>query len=180
VTVGADVVFGVNAPSATSWTSPPDGSAFVGILSPALNPALVDRTARPSYHRALDGSCASHLSGPVSGRAALPRGSGGRTFLRPVLHRTGDRNRQRPSCQSCRCRGGVAGLRRSAQRAVLAPSSTPDPRAEVVVEQVRSLGGSTSPSGRPECDRLQALAGCVVRGCAEPALLSRKQLDAIR
>ena len=49
----------------------PDGATLIGLISPALNPDLVDELARPPDHRAGDGRGAAHLARAVDGRAQL-------------------------------------------------------------------------------------------------------------
>ena len=94
-----------------------DGATLVALLSPALNPELVEALAAAADHGAGDGRGAAHLARPVAGRAQLdgqhrrlPRRDRGGARVRPVLHRPGDRRGQGAAGQG-------AGRRRRRRRA---------------------------------------------------------------
>ena len=121
----ADVVLKVNAPRDEEIGRLRDGATLISLLSPALNPDLVDALAAAADHGAGDGRRAAHLPGPVAGRAQLdgqhrrlPGGDRGRARLRPLLHRPGDRGRQGAAGEGAgrRRRRGRAGRDRRGQQ----------------------------------------------------------------
>ena len=95
--LAADVVFGVNAPSSEQLDGLREGATVISILSPGLNPGLVEDLAGASDHGVGDGCGAADLAGAVVGcveldgqHRRLPGGDRGGARVRPVLHRSGD------------------------------------------------------------------------------------------
>ena len=87
------------------------GAVLASLVSPALNPDLVEQAHRRRRHRARDGRRAPHLARPVARRALvdgqhrrLPRRHRGGPRVRLVLHRPGHRGRQGAAGQGARRR----------------------------------------------------------------------------
>ena len=117
----ADVVLKVNAPNREEIAALRDGATLVSLMSPALNPDLVEQLAsRPITALAMDAvpriSRAQSLDvlssmANIAGYRAVDRGG---ACLRSVLHRAGDRGRQGAASQGAggRCGCGRIGRHR--------------------------------------------------------------------
>ena len=135
---GADIVLKINAPTDEEGRLRP-GAILASLISPALDPALVERLTAQGV-TAAGGRRAAHLARPVARRAQLDgehrripgRGRGGPRVRQP-LHRAGHRGRAR--CRRPRSSSSAPawpGSRPSARRAASARSSvpsTPGPRS---------------------------------------------------
>ena len=114
----------------SSWTGCAPGATLVSLLSPALNPDLVEDLARrPITALAMDAvpriSRAQSLDVlQLDGQhRRLPRGGRGRARVRPVLHRPGDRGGQGAAGQGAGRRAPASpGWPRSARPAAWARS----------------------------------------------------------
>ena len=128
-----------------------DGATLIGLLSPALNPELVDAlAARPITALAMDAvpriSRAQSLDVlQLDGQhRRLPGGDRGGAHLRPVLHRPGDRGRQGAAGEGAgRRRRASPGWPRSARPAAWARSSGPPTCAPRWPSRCARWAGST-------------------------------------
>ena len=93
------------------------GATLVALLSPALDPELVEESGGSSDHGDGDGCGAADLPGAVAGRVVvdgehrgLSSGGGGGARVRPLLHRPGHRGREGAAGEGAggRCRCGRA------------------------------------------------------------------------
>ena len=97
----AEIVLKVNGPSTEEIGRLRDGATLIALISPALDPDLVEDLAAATHHRPRHGRRAPHLPSPVAGRPQLdgehrriPGRRRGRARLRTLLHRPGDRRRK--------------------------------------------------------------------------------------
>jgi NAD(P) transhydrogenase subunit alpha len=144
----ADVVFKVNAPTDSELASMADGATLIGILSPALNPELVDKLAArpitalamdavPRISRAQSMDVLSSMANIAGYRAII---EAAHTFGRQFAGQVTAAGKV-PPAKVLVAGAGVAGLAAiGAAGSLGAIVRATDPRPEVA-EQVRSLGG---------------------------------------
>ena len=153
----ADVVLRVNAPAVEEIGRLRDGATLISLLSPALNPDLVDALApRPITVLAMDAVPRISRAQSLDVLSSMANIAGYRAVieaahtLRPVLHRPGHRGRQGAAGQGAR--------RRRRRRRAGRDRRGQQPRRD-------RAGHRRPPGGR----RAGALAGRRVRGRARPA-----------
>jgi H+-translocating NAD(P) transhydrogenase subunit alpha len=144
----ADVVFKVNAPTDSELSSLADGATLIGILSPALNPELVEKLAGrpitalamdavPRISRAQSMDVLSSMANIAGYRAII---EAAHTFGRQFAGQVTAAGKV-PPAKVLVAGAGVAGLAAvGAAGSLGAIVRATDPRPEVA-EQVRSLGG---------------------------------------
>jgi H+-translocating NAD(P) transhydrogenase subunit alpha len=144
----ADVVFKVNAPTDSELASLADGATLIGILSPALNPELVEKLAGrpitalamdavPRISRAQSMDVLSSMANIAGYRAII---EAAHTFGRQFAGQVTAAGKV-PPAKVLVAGAGVAGLAAvGAAGSLGAIVRATDPRPEVA-EQVRSLGG---------------------------------------
>ncbi|GAA1586974.1 Re/Si-specific NAD(P)(+) transhydrogenase subunit alpha [Kribbella sancticallisti] len=144
----ADVVFGVNALSSAQLDGLKPGATVVGILSPALNPALVEDLARrpitalaldavPRISRAQSLDVLSSMANIAGYRAVVEAAHVFGRFFTGQVTAAG----KVPPAKVLVCGAGVAGLAAiGAAGSLGAIVYATDPRPEVA-DQVRSVGG---------------------------------------
>ncbi len=144
----ADVVFGVNAPSSEQLDGLREGATVVGILSPALNPALVeDLAGRPLTALAMDAvprisraqslDVLSSMANIAGYRAVVEAAHVFGRFFTGQITAAG----KVPPAKVLVAGAGVAGLAAIGTAGSMgAIVRATDPRPEVA-DQVRSLGG---------------------------------------
>jgi H+-translocating NAD(P) transhydrogenase subunit alpha len=144
----ADVVFKVNAPTDSELASLADGATRIGILSPALNPELVEKLAGrpitalamdavPRISRAQSMDVLSSMANIAGYRAII---EAAHTFGRQFAGQVTAAGKV-PPAKVLVAGAGVAGLAAvGAAGSLGAIVRATDPRPEVA-EQVRSLGG---------------------------------------
>ena len=145
---GADIVFRVNAPSTAEIGRLRDGSTLVGLLSPALNPELVDALAArpitalamdavPRISRAQSMDVLSSMANIAGYRAVIEAAHVFGRFFTGQVTAAG----KVPPAKVLVAGAGVAGLAAiGAAGSLGAIVRATDPRPEVA-DQVRSLGG---------------------------------------
>jgi NAD(P) transhydrogenase subunit alpha len=146
--LGADIVFGVNAPSPEQLDGLRDGATVVSIMSPGLNPALVeDLTGRPITALAIDAvprisraqslDVLSSMANIAGYRAVVEAAHAFGRFFTGQVTAAG----KVPPAKVLVVGAGVAGLAAIGTAGSLgAIVRATDPRPEVA-DQVRSLGG---------------------------------------
>ncbi len=144
----ADVVLGVNAPSSEQLDRLRDGATVIGILGPALDPALVEDLARrpvtamamdavPRISRAQSLDVLSSMANIAGYRAMVEAAHAFGRFFTGQVTAAG----KVPPAKVLVCGAGVAGLAAiGAAGSMGAIVRATDPRPEVA-DQVRSLGG---------------------------------------
>ncbi|MFF1969580.1 Re/Si-specific NAD(P)(+) transhydrogenase subunit alpha [Streptomyces sp. NPDC058232] len=144
----ADVVLKVNAPSSEEIGRLRDGAVLVGLLSPALNPELLDELARrpitvlamdavPRISRAQSLDVLSSMANIAGYRAVIEAAHVFGRFFTGQVTAAG----KVPPAKVLVAGAGVAGLAAiGAANSLGAVVRATDPRAEVA-DQVRSLGG---------------------------------------
>jgi NAD(P) transhydrogenase subunit alpha len=155
----ADIIFEVNAPTDAEIARIPEGSMLVGLLSPALNPELVEKlAARPITALAMDAvpriSRAQSLDvlssmANIAGYRAIVEAAHvfGRFFTGQVTAAG-----KVPPAKVLVAGAGVAGLAAiGAANSLGAIVRATDPRPEVA-DQVRSLGGEYLSIESPEAE----------------------------
>jgi len=146
--VKADVVFGVNAPSAEQLDAMRDGATLISLLAPALNPDLVEDLARrpvtalamdavPRISRAQSLDVLSSMANIAGYRAVVEAAHVFGRFFTGQVTAAG----KVPPATVLVAGAGVAGLAAiGAAGSLGAVVRATDPRPEVA-DQVRSLGG---------------------------------------
>ncbi len=146
--LAADIVFGVNAPSASQLDGLRKGATVVGTLGPALNPALVEDLARrpitalamdavPRISRAQTLDVLSSMANIAGYRAVVEAAHAFGRFFTGQVTAAG----KVPPAKVLVAGVGVAGLAAiGAAGSLGAIVRATDPRQEVA-DQVRSLGG---------------------------------------
>jgi len=146
--VKADVVFGVNAPSAEQLDAMRDGATLISLLAPALNPDLVEDLARrpvtalamdavPRISRAQSLDVLSSMANIAGYRAVVEAAHVFGRFFTGQVTAAG----KVPPAKVLVAGAGVAGLAAiGAAGSLGAIVRATDPRPEVA-DQVRSLGG---------------------------------------
>jgi NAD(P) transhydrogenase subunit alpha len=144
----ADIVFGVNAPSAENIGRLAEGATVVGLLAPALNPDLVEALARrpitalamdavPRISRAQSLDVLSSMANIAGYRAVIEAAHAFGRFFTGQVTAAG----KVPPAKVLVAGAGVAGLAAiGAAGSLGAIVLATDPRPEVA-DQVRSLGG---------------------------------------
>lgn len=144
----ADVVLKVNGPSAEETARLRDGATLIALISPALNPELVDELARrpitvlamdavPRISRAQSLDVLSSMANIAGYRAVVEAAHAFGRFFTGQVTAAG----KVPPAKVLVAGAGVAGLAAiGAARSLGAVVRATDPRPEVA-EQVRSLGG---------------------------------------
>ena len=144
----ADIVFGVNAPSADQLDAVRDGATLVSILSPGLRPGLVEDLARrpitalamdavPRISRAQSLDVLSSMANIAGYRAVIEAAHAFGRFFTGQVTAAG----KVPPAKVLVAGAGVAGLAAiGAAGSLGAIVRATDPRPEVA-DQVRSLGG---------------------------------------
>jgi NAD(P) transhydrogenase subunit alpha len=144
----ADVVFKVNAPTTDEIAKPREGATLIGLLSPALNPDLVDAlAARPITALAMDAVPRISRAQSLDVLSSMANIAGYRAVIE-AAHRFGrfftgqvTAAGKVPPARVLVAGAGVAGLAAiGAASSLGAIVSATDPRPEVA-DQVRSLGG---------------------------------------
>ncbi|MFE2553098.1 Re/Si-specific NAD(P)(+) transhydrogenase subunit alpha [Streptomyces sp. NPDC059355] len=145
---GADIVLKVNAPSSDEIRSLRDGATLVSLISPALNPGLVEELARrpitvlamdavPRISRAQSLDVLSSMANIAGYRAVVEVAHAFGRFFTGQVTAAG----KVPPAKVLVAGAGVAGLAAiGAANSLGAIVRATDPRPEVA-EQVRSLGG---------------------------------------
>jgi NAD(P) transhydrogenase subunit alpha len=146
--LAADIVFGVNGPSKAQLDGLREGATLVGILSPGLNPDLVDDLSRrpitalamdavPRISRAQSLDVLSSMANIAGYRAVIESAHAFGRFFTGQVTAAG----KVPPAKVLVCGAGVAGLAAiGAAGSLGAVVHATDPRPEVA-DQVRSLGG---------------------------------------
>ncbi|HSV40576.1 MAG TPA: Re/Si-specific NAD(P)(+) transhydrogenase subunit alpha [Nocardioidaceae bacterium] len=144
----ADIVFGVNAPSSEQFDGFKDGATVVAILSPGLNPDLVEDLAKrpvtalamdavPRISRAQSLDVLSSMANIAGYRAVIESAHVFGRFFTGQVTAAG----KVPPAKVLVCGAGVAGLAAiGAAGSLGAIVYATDPRPEVA-DQVKSLGG---------------------------------------
>ena len=156
----------------TRSPSSPTARRSISLISPALNPDLVDGSRAAADHGARDGRRAAHLARAVDGRAQLdgqhrrlPRGHRGGARVRPVLHRA--RSPRPARCRRPRCWSPVPASPaspRSARPAAWARSCVRPTRGPRSPTRSRRSAASTSPVDvENEAERRRLRQGDVAR-----------------
>ncbi|MFL6060692.1 MAG: Re/Si-specific NAD(P)(+) transhydrogenase subunit alpha [Marmoricola sp.] len=147
--LGADVVFGVNAPSSAQLDGLREGATLVSLLSPALDPDLVDDLARrpitamamdavPRISRAQSLDVLSSMANIAGYRAVVEAAHVFGRFFTGQVTAAG----KVPPANVLVVGAGVAGLAAiGAAGSLGAVVKATDPRPEVA-DQVKSLGGA--------------------------------------
>jgi NAD(P) transhydrogenase subunit alpha len=145
---GADVVFGVNSPTDDEIGRLHEGATFIGMLSPALNPELVDKlTQRPITALSMDAVPRISRAQSLDVLSSMANIAGYRAVIEAAHHFgrffTGQVTAagKVPPAKVLIAGAGVAGLAAIGTASSLgAIVRATDPRPEVA-DQVRSLGG---------------------------------------
>ncbi|MET0448236.1 MAG: Re/Si-specific NAD(P)(+) transhydrogenase subunit alpha, partial [Aeromicrobium sp.] len=147
-TWGADVVFKVNAPTATEIGQLADGATLISLISPALNPELVEQLAArpitvlamdavPRISRAQSMDVLSSMANIAGYRAVVEAANVFGRFFTGQITAAG----KVPPAKVLVAGVGVAGLAAiGTANSLGAIVKATDPRAEVA-DQVKSLGG---------------------------------------
>ena len=155
----ADIVFGVNAPSSAQFDGVNDGATVIAILSPALNPELVEDLSRrpitalamdavPRISRAQSLDVLSSMANIAGYRAVIEAAHGFGRFFTGQVTAAG----KVPPAKVLVVGAGVAGLAAiGAAGSLGAIVRATDPRPEVA-DQVRSLGGEYLSIESPEVE----------------------------
>ena len=157
--LGADIVFGVNAPSAAQLDGLRPGATVVGLVSPGLNPDLVEDLARrpitvlamdavPRISRAQSLDVLSSMANIAGYRAVIEAAHHFGRFFTGQVTAAG----KVPPAKVLVVGAGVAGLAAvGAAGSLGAIVRATDPRPEVA-DQVRSLGGDYLSIQSPEVE----------------------------
>jgi NAD(P) transhydrogenase subunit alpha len=144
----ADIIFAINPPAADQVTRVPEGATLIGLLSPSLNPELVDALAtRPITALALDAvprisraqsmDVLSSMANIAGYRAVIEAAHAFGRFFTGQVTAAG----KVPPAKVLVAGAGVAGLAAiGAASSLGAIVRATDPRPEVA-DQVKSLGG---------------------------------------
>jgi len=155
----ADIVFGVNAPTSAQFDGVKPGATVIAILSPALNPELVDYLSRrpitalamdavPRISRAQSLDVLSSMANIAGYRAVIESAHVFGRFFTGQVTAAG----KVPPAKVLVVGAGVAGLAAiGAAGSLGAIVRATDPRPEVA-DQVRSLGGEYLPIQSPEVE----------------------------
>lgn len=157
--LAADVVFGVNAPSAQQLDGLREGATLIGLLSPALDPELVEDLARrpitalsmdavPRISRAQSLDVLSSMANIAGYRAVVEAAHVFGRFFTGQVTAAG----KVPPAKVLVAGAGVAGLAAiGAAGSLGAIVRATDPRPEVA-DQVKSLGGEYLPVESAEAE----------------------------
>jgi NAD(P) transhydrogenase subunit alpha len=157
--VGADIVFGVNAPSPAQLDAMKPGATLVSLLSPMLNPELVEDLSRrpitalamdavPRISRAQSLDVLSSMANVAGYRAVVEAAHEFGRFFTGQVTAAG----KVPPAKVLVCGAGVAGLAAiGAAGSLGAIVRATDPRPEVA-DQVKSLGGEYLAIESPEVE----------------------------